>query len=46
VLFHLAQEELTDRELAAAIQGCEPWEGTRKLPEKELEATILGTHKN
>ena len=40
-LLHLAPEKLTDRELMAVIQGCEPWKLTRDLTGGEL-TTIAG----
>lgn len=43
-LLHLAPEELTDRELMAVIEGCEPWKVSRDLTDKELTA-IAGESK-
>lgn len=40
VLLHLAQEELTDRELMAVILMCEPLKAERDLTDDELTAVI------
>lgn len=42
VILHLAPEELTDKELAAVILGCEPWKVARDLMEEELTAMAGG----
>ncbi len=44
VLLHMHSEEMTDRELMAVIEGCEPWKVSRDLTDKDLTA-IAGESK-
>jgi hypothetical protein len=42
MLSNFSPKELTERELLAVIQGCEPWEVTRDLTEEELDDIFFG----